>query len=374
MKFTCLRENLSKGLSTVNKAIPVNHTLPILTNVLIVTEDGRLKLAGTDFNTYVVTYVGASVDEDGAITVPAKLLSEFVSHLSTETLSANLKDETFHISADGTKSRFNGVTAEDFPNLPEIGNKTPHIEIEPKNLSNAVSQVGFSVAVDDTRPVFSGILMNYHNGKLTLVGSDGFRLSEIKFNVKGNVDDFSVVIPSRTLLEASKLFSSCEEDIKLYIDEAENTCLFECDDTLLTTRVIDGTYPDYKKIIPSKTEVTAKFSAEELLEAVRLTNVFAKDAENIITLTIDPKGSIKVSSTSKETGSNNTKIKAEVEGNLEKPFEVVFNAKYLLEFLNNNKFEELTFHASEKTTPCLIKPSDKGSAFLHVLAPMQLNT
>lgn len=373
MKFTCLRENLSRGLSTVNKAIPVNHTLPILTNVLIVTEDGRLKLAGTDFNTYVVTYVGASVDEDGAITVPAKLLSEFVSHLSAEQLSANLKDEIFHISAGRSKSRFNGVTAEDFPNLPEVGDKNANLEIDPKDLSDAVSQVGFSVADDDTRPVFSGILMSYHDGKLTLVGSDGFRLSEIEFDVKGKGDDFSIVVPSRTMLEAARLFSSCEDKIKLYIDSSENTCLFECEDTLLTTRVIEGIYPDYKKIIPSKTEISAKFSAEELLEAVRLTNVFAKDAENVITLTVDPKGNIKVSSTSKETGSNSTKIKAEVKSNLKEPFEVVFNAKYLLEFLNNNKFEELVFNASEKTTPCLIKPSEEGT-FLHVLAPMQLNS
>ncbi len=372
MKFTCLRENLAKGLSTVSKAVPVKHSLPILTNVLIEAEDGRLKLAGTNWDTTITAYVGASVEESGAITVPAKILSEFISHLSAETVGVVLSGESVKLTAGNSKSKFNGTAATDFPDLPEVAEGLPFIELNPKEFANAVSEVGFSVALDDTRPVFSGVYLNYADGYLTVVGSDGFRLSEKTVAITSTADDFSVVLPARTLMEVSRLFSSRDENIKMYLNKDENLCMFECDDVFVAMRIIDGTYPDYKRIIPDKSTVEAYFSSDELLEAVKLTNVFAREADNAVTITIDPKGFMTVSSVSQETGENQTKVDAEIKGALTEPFNVTFNSNYLLEFLTNTKYDMLIFHANDKTAPCLLKPVDEET-FLHVMAQMQIN-
>lgn len=372
MKITCLKENLSRGLSTVSKAIPIRHSLPILTNVLITTENGRLKLSGTNLDTAITVYVGASIEEDGSITVPAKLLSEFISHLSSDTLDINLKNNILHITAGSTKSKFNGMSSDSFPDLPEVVKGLSYIEIDPKVFSSAVGQVGFSVSVDETRPVFSGILLRSNGGKLTIVGSDGFRLSEKTIDVKGKGSDFSIILPARTLLEVSRILNSCDEKIKMYLNESENLCLFECEDVLVASRIIDGTYPDYKKIIPVDTVIETSFSSSELLEAAKLTNVFAKDADNALKMTIDPKGFIRISASSQETGENHTEIQATIKGSMKNPFEIVFNARYFLDLLSNNKFDTLIFYATDKISPCLIRPLEEDN-FLHVMAPMQIN-
>jgi DNA polymerase III subunit beta len=372
MKFTCLKENLSKSLSIVSKAIPLKHSMPILTNVLLTTKDGRLKIAGTNTDTYITTYVGASVEEEGSITVPARLLSEFVSNLSGETVTAHIDNDIFHVISGKTKSKFNGMNADEYPDIPLLQDDLPYIELDPKEFAHALSQVGFAVAVDTSRPVFSGVYINYADSQLTVVGSDGFRLSERVLTVEGNAPDFSVIIPARNLLEISRIFSSYPDKIKMHLNESENLCMFSGEDMLVAVRVIDGAYPDYRRIIPASSKITATFLAPELLEAVKLTHVFAKDSDNILRMVIDPQGTIKIMSSSQETGENHTEIAATIVAELTEPFEIVFNARYMLEFLTNSKFESLIFHANEKTTPCMIKPSE-GKDFLHVMAPMHLN-
>lgn len=372
MKFTCLRQNLEKGLTTVIKAVPLKHSFPILTNILIQTEDGRIKLSGTDLETVITTYIGASIEEEGAITVPAKLLSEFVSHLSADTVDIHIKDSIFHISANMTKSKFNGVDATDFPDLPLVNDALPFVELDPKLFNAAISQVGFAVALDDTRPVFSGIFLSLADGVLTIVGSDGFRLSEKSIEVEGKIDDFVAILPSKTIKEIARLFNSHDEKIKMFLNNADNLCLFEGGDTFIAARLIEGAYPDYKRIIPKDTKFSAEFLASDLLEATKLTNVFSKDSNNTLKMLISPKGTIKISSSAQETGENSTVFEATIEGSLEEPFEIMFNAKYLLEFLINNKFEKLMFSAKSNSTPCILS-SNEDDLFLHVMAPMHLN-
>lgn len=372
MKFTCLKQNLEKGISTVVKAVPMKHSFPILTNILIQTDNGRVKLSGTDLETVITTYVGASVEEDGAITVPARILSEFISHLSADTVNVYINDSIFYIEADKTKSKFNGVDASDFPDLPIINEDLPYIELDPKVFNKAISQVSFAVALDDTRPVFAGIFLSFSDGVLTVVGSDGFRLSEKSIEVDGKVEDFVAIINAKTIREISRLFNSYDEKIKMFINKDDNLCVFECEDTMVAARLIEGSYPDYKRIIPSDTMFSTEFLASDLLEAVKLTHVFAKDSNNTLKMLIDPKGHIKLSSSAQETGENSTEISSVIDGELDIPFEIIFNAKYLLEFLTNNKFEKLSFFAKSNSTPCVLRSSE-DDLFLHVMAPMHLN-
>lgn len=369
MKLTCNTENLTKSLSIVIKAVPIKHSFPILTNVLLEAKEGKIKLSGTNFDTSISTFIGASIEEEGSITVPAREFLEFLSHLSSENVEIAVKKDVLHISSGKTKSKFNGITAEDYPELPSAEEGLPYLEIAPKDFSSAVSHVGFSVASDDSRPVFGGILIRYDSGKLFLVASDGYRLSERVLEIESSVEDFSVIVPAKTVLEVSRILGSSEFPIKISVSSERNLCVFESGDIVVSTRIIDGTYPDYKRIIPAETPTTAVFEANALHEAVKLTNVFTRNSSNSLTLHINPEGFIKVYSTGEEVGENNTEVPAEVEG---EEIQIMFNSKYLLEFLSNNKYEKLLFGISTNSTPCVVKPVDV-TTFIHVLAPLNSN-
>lgn len=371
MKFTCLQENLSKGLSTVAKAVPVKSSLPILSNILIEAKDGKLKLSATNLETAITTSVGASVDVDGAITVPAKLLQEFVSHLSPDTVSGELKGTTLHLSTEHSKAKFNGMKADDYPELPQMIEDAPALELDPKAFSSAVSVVAFASAVDETRPILGGALLSYSDGVLTVVSADGFRLSEkiLNLEAKGKLQEFSVVVPAKTVIEVARIFSSSEEPIKLVLDSEENLALFEAGEVLIATRILDGEYPDYKKIIPEGHSVRAEFSADDLNEAVRLANVFAKEMDSVIKMVFDPKGIIRLSSISKETGENENEIEAVIEA--DEVLEVSFNSQYLLDLLSNVKAEKFVFESEGSLSAGVIRPHGE-EGYTHLIMPIRV--
>jgi DNA polymerase III subunit beta len=370
MQFTCLQENLEKGLTTVSKAVSARSPLPILANVLIVTEDGRLKLTASNTETSITCYVGASVDADGSITLPAKILGEFVSHLSPTNIDFKLDGAIMHVKAGKTKSKFNGVASSSYPELPEITGSSSVITLDPQVFSDALSHVAFSAALDDTRPILSGILLDYKKGVLTVVSADGFRLSEKVLKVESDLDSFSVVIPAKTLIEVGRIFSKAGEPIKFVISESNNMALFESDEVTVSTRILEGSFPDYKKLIPSDTVLSAEFGVEELLEAVKLTNVFAKNKEGShspITVLFSPEGHLKVTSISQETGENHSEIEAEVTGD---ELSVVFNSRFLLDLLNNIKSDRLVFSTNGELTPGIVRAAG-DSDFVHLIMPIR---
>lgn len=368
MKFTCLQENLSHGLAIVTKAVPTKSSLPILSNVLITAEDGRIKLSATNLETAITTFVGASTERPGSITVPAKLLRDFISNLSPSTITANLTDEILQIVSEKTKSKFNGVSAEDYPQLPVFSKEVPFIEIDPKVFANAISYVAFAAATDESRPVFTGVYISYESGLLTIAASDGFRLSEKVIEVKGEATNFTTIIPAKTLIEIARLFSSAQEPIKMTLNTTENLALFLCEDTLIASRILDGQYPDYKRIVPTASVLTAEFLTQELLEAVRLTNVFNKENNNAIKIKFDISGNIGVAASTQEVGEHQSQINGHVDG---ENLEIAFNSKYLLDLLNNVKTERMTLTTNGKINPCLIKPVEEGT-FIHIIMPMQI--
>jgi DNA polymerase-3 subunit beta len=370
MIFTCLQENLSKGLSTVGKAISAKNPLPILANVLIVAEDGRLKLTASNMETSISLYVGASVEEEGAITIPAKLFNEFINNLSPNTLTAELKENILHISTERTKSKFNGVDASSYPALPEFKETSVFIEVEAKDFAGAVMAVAFSAASDESRPVLTGILLQLKGDLLILASADGYRLSEKTMKIKnGNVEDFTVLIPARTLVEVARIFGSIGEKLKISVNKEDNLALFESEGTTVSTRIIDGAFPDYKKLIPAESAHKAEFYTNDLLEAVKLTSVFAKSSENHspIKVQVDPEGYIKLTSSSSEAGENDTKVEATVEGD---GLEVVFNSKFLLDFLNNIKADRLIFTSNGNLTPGVVRAPETED-YVHLIMPIR---
>lgn len=369
MKFSCLQENLSNGLQIVTRAVAVKTPLPILSNVLITTEEGRIKLAATNLETTIVTYIGGSINKEGSITVPAKLFKDFVTNLSPSTVKVEVKDDVMYVESEKTKSKFNGMSSEDFPELPEFPKKIKHLDLDPKTFSVFVSSVAFASGSDDSRSVvFTGVFLDYRDGKMIVACTDGFRLSEKTLSIGGKAEPFSIIIPAKTLLEVSKIFVNSEEPVKFAIDQDQNKAMFTAGDTFVSTTLLDGEYPDYKRIIPSDSILSANFFAEEFLEAVKLTNVFAKEASNIIKMRFDPEGFIKIASMAEETGEHESNVKAEIEGDL---LEVAISSKYLLDYLGNIKTEKILFSTNGNVSPCLLK-SDEHENFIHIIMPMQL--
>jgi len=370
MKFTCLQENLTNGLTKIYRAVPTKSELPILSNVLISAKDNTLTLSATNLSTTIVTNVGASIEEDGAITIPAKMLRDFIANLSSDTVEAILKDDILHITSDITKSRFNGVSAQDYPDLPEEKGDLEILEFDPQVFYKAVSSVSFCASLDDSRPVFTGIYVDYDGKTMTMAASDGFRLSETKITPNNKGGKFTAIIPAKTLMDVARVYTDSENPITFALDKNDNLIIFKQDDTLIATRVLNGEYPDYAKIIPENTTTRAEFFAHEFIEAVKLTDIFAKEADSALLLKINPKGTIEITASSQETGGHKSKFSADVES--EEPVKIGFNSKYLLDFLNNIKSEKLVIRTNGDTSPCIFEPMEIEN-FIHIIMPMQIN-
>ncbi|HOA18583.1 MAG TPA: DNA polymerase III subunit beta [bacterium] len=369
MKFSCLQENLSKALQIVTRAVPTKSSIPILSNVLLSTDNGRLKISATNLETAITTYIGASVKDEGAITVPAKILKEFVTTLPPSTIEAHLENDTLFITSQKTKSKFRGNNANDYPELPTFPEKADHILLDPQIFNEAVSIVAFASGSDTSRPIFTGIYLNFSQDKIIITSTDGFRLSEKIIKTKKDIKDFSTIIPAKTLLEVAKVFSTSSEPIKFCINEEGNLALFQAEDTFIATRTIDGNYLDYKRIIPEGHQLKAVFSSDDFIEAVRLTNIFAKEGNSTLRIRFDPANSlIKISSLSEETGEHESEITGELDGDL---LEIAFNSKYLLDFLNNVKTEKICFTTNGNISACILKPQEQED-FIHIIMPLQI--
>jgi len=370
MKFSCLQENLGKALQIVSRAVASKSTLPILSNVYINAHNDKVTLAATNLETAIITNMRASVEEEGKTTIPARPLKEFVSTISHDKIKAELIKEVLHLSSNKTKSRFNGSSAEDFPELPAFPEKAKYIELDPQVFNSAVNIVAFASGSDSTRPIFTGVNLQYSGGKLTLVSTDGFRLSEKTINLDSKQKDFNAIIPAKTLVEISKIFSTSQEPIKVTLSENENLILFKAEDTYVASRLLDGQYVDYKKIIPTEFIVNAEFDTAEFLEAARLANIFAKEEDNnAIKIRIDPdREIIQIKSLEGKTGEHTSDIDSKIEGDM---IEIAFNAKYLLDFLNNVKSKRIKFSTNSNTSPCVLI-TEEYKDFQHIIMPMQI--
>lgn len=370
MKISILQENLNKGLQIVTRAVPAKGSLPILSNVLMATENGRLKLSATNLETAITTYVNCSVEKEGAITIPAKVIKELIANLPPSTVEMKLENDILHLKSDNTKSKLNGTDAKDYPELPSTDKEQVTLEMDPKIFAHGVAVTAFCCSADESRPIFTGVYVSHDKDGLVLTATDGFRLSEKRIETKSKAQkDFNAIVPGKTISEVSKIFASGESPIKITLSEKENLCLFSSEDTTIATRIIDGQYPDYKKIIPSSSSIKAEFNATEFLDAVRLTSVFVKEGtNNTIKVRLDPEGLIKISSLSNEAGTHESEIKAEVEGEM---LEVAFSSKYLTDYLNNIKGETIHLEANSNSTACVFK-MDGEENLVHIIMPIQL--
>lgn len=378
MKISCLQENLAKGLATVGRAVATRSTLPVLANILLESDEGRLRLAATNLEVGINCWIGARVEEEGSITVPARLLTEFVNSLPPSQIDMELNErtQTLNLVCARFEANIKGIDASEFPEVPSADSfdGQNNLHLEPDTFGRMINQVVFAAAADESRPILTGILAQFHQGGLTLAAADGFRLSVTSADVGVDLDETtSVIIPARALAELSRISSDEEEPIELIITPKRNQILFHLSNTDIVSQLIEGNFPDYNQIVPKAYSTRTVVSTQELLKAVKVSFLFARDAANIVRFNIVPgneltPGRTIVTGTSAEFGDNVSEIDASIEGD---EVEVAFNGRYMIEALSVVGTPEVALETSTPSSPGVIRPVG-GDNFLCVIMPMHI--
>ncbi len=393
MRLSILQENLAKGLSIVGRAVSSRSTLPVLGNILLSTDDGRLKLAATNLEVGVSCWLGAQVEDEGAITLPARLLTEWVDSVPAEkidlemvvrTMSVNLKCARF-------ESNIKGIDASEFPLIPTADGERS-LGLPPAMVRKIIDQVAFAAAdaKDTSRPSLTGVLARFEGDRLTLAATDGYRLSVRRTILPMPAPaDHSVIIPARSLQEVSRISGECDPDqpVELAVAAARNQILFRMKgrgegekgafhQVDLVSQLIDAKFPDYNAIIPKNYTTRTVIDTAAFQRALKVASLFARDASDRVMFQVVPgsdtePGQVILRSTSAEAGDNVAEVDALVEGN---GLEIAFNARYLMEVLSVIDTPQVVLESSRSDRPGVFRPVGAGpEEFTHVIMPMQLN-
>jgi DNA polymerase-3 subunit beta len=374
MKLSCLQENLKRGLAIVGHAVAGKSTLPVLSNILIATDEGRLKLAATNLEVGITCWIGAKIDEEGATTVPAKLLSDVVGGLPNDKISLELdaRTQTLNLNCARFEANIKGIEADEFPVIPTIADREPTATFPPDLLRETVEQVAFAAAPDDTRPVLAGVLMRLKGTTATFAAADGFRLSvrtiELPEPVRQPQD---VIVPARALLELARIIGDVEGNVEVTITPSGGQVLFHTESMDLVSRLIDGKFPDFERIIPAQSATRTVLDTQELAKAVRLASYFATASANIVKLTIEPggelaPGKLTISSNAAEVGNNKGALDGMIHG---EGGQIALNVRFLAEAVSAIKTPQIALETQTAQHPGVFKPVG-ADGYIHIVMPM----
>jgi DNA polymerase-3 subunit beta len=369
-----LQENLAKGLNIVSRAVSTRSTLPVLANVLLATDQGRLKLSATNLEIVVTCWIGAKIEEEGSTTVPARTFNDLISALPQEQvhLQLNKETETLHVACARTEANIKGISADEFPLVPEPDDE-PRIRLEAETLKQMIHQVTFAAATDDARPTLTGIYTNLADNVLSMAATDGFRLSMRTAEFPGHVEKSrTLIVPARALDELARIMPDDTEEVFVIIPEGRNQVIFELGTILIVSQLIDGNFPDFKAVIPGSRKTRTVLNTAAFLKACKTADIFAREASHTAHVTIEPgdeitPGYATISATSTETGSNEAQVDAEVDG---EGIELNFNVKYLTDVLSVVGTPQVALETTTPVEPGIVKSVGKDD-FLHIIMPMQ---
>ncbi len=369
MKAGILQENLVKAVTSAARFASVRAQLPILSNILISAQKTKVFISSTNLEISISTQIGAKVLEDGDICVPSRVIAELIGNLPKETINLESEKEQLKISTSGFSSNVLGMNSTDFPKVPNSISRESSIVLPKDDLSKALAQVVFAASVDETRPVLTGVLFIWGKENLTLVATDGFRLSQKTIKVVGSKPGVKIILPKLILSEIPR--SEDTDEILINVQEKEKQVVFGIENVILSSRLLEGEYPDFEKIIPKNSSIQIRTDKEELLRAVKLASIFARDAANIVKIKVEG-DSIKVLAESGQSGSQETKVEAKVEGE-GKGFEIAFNYRFLEEFLHSVTGEEIKMEFSGPSAPGVFTdPADPS--YLHLIMPVKIQS
>jgi len=365
MELSVTQDNLAKALSTVGRVASVKTQLPILGNILLRTDSNRLLIAATNLEIATTQYIGAKVIKPGAITIPARLIAEFISNLPKESVDLKVVNSNLHIKSGKYTSIINGVIADDFPELPTINEKSSiSYNLKTEDFKQAVSQTIITTSNDSTRPVLTGVYWHSHEGQLILAATDGYRLSERQLT--GTTSEVSAIIPTQTLQEVMRSVTDESNEIDILFDETQ--VRFRINDTEVISRLIDGNFPDYRQLVPKKTTTNIEINKADFVRITKIAGLFARESGGSITITADEaKKSVSIHSIASQLGENTSEASAQVSGD----GQVTLNSRYLNEALSVIEGETVLFSFSGKLAPCVLKSADKNTNYYHIIMPLK---
>lgn len=366
MKVTFLSGNLQKKLPFLNHAVSFRGQLPILSNFLLEIKKGKLVISATDLEIGISSTIPVNVEKEGSTTIPAKNFSDLLTNIENKKITLSLEGETLKLTGEKIKATFQTTPADDFPMLyEEKGSEL--VNIKKSQVEEFIARVVFAAASDSSRPALSGVLLDKDQDSVLLVATDGYRLSMQKnvFKTKEELKD-PLVIPSRVVRETLSMNEE-SDDLGIFVSEKNNQILFSQGETILVGRLIEGEYPDYQKIIPTDFNTKTEINREELLNAIKICSVFARETANIIKITIE-KNKIIVSANSPSVGEDSVEIEAKTIG---EENEIAFNAKYVLDLLSSLDKDDLIFEMTGPLNPGVFKIKEDNS-FLHLIMPIRV--
>ena len=370
MKVSLMQDNLARGLQVVSRAVSPRSTLPVLANVLLRTEDAGLKLTATNLEIGITHWVPGKVDADGALTVPARLITDVVNSLpGAERVDLDLENETtLRIRSGRHQAHIRGIDADEFPVIPSAGER-PTTRISQRLLKRALAEVTFAAAADEARPILTGVLTRFEGDRLTLAAADNYRIAVKTVATLDPVDETSVVVPARSYVELARILADTDDPVDVVLTQSKSQILFHLESTDLVTRLIDGQFPNYQQVLPSSHSTRAVVERQEMLNAVRLSALIASSSANVVKLQLSSNGEsgIRIAAAA-DIGDTEGEVDAAVEGD---PVTIAFNARYLNEALQNVDADQLALEFTGALSPGVLRPVGEEENYVHVIMPVR---
>ncbi len=365
MELTVTQENFARALTAVGRVASTRTQLPILSNILLRTDGNRLLIAATNLEIATTQYIGAKIGKAGSITVPARLISEFVSSLPKESIELKVVNENIHITCGNYHSVINGVIADDFPELPTIDEKNAvNYSINTEEFKQAVSQTIVTASSDTTRPVLTGVYWHSFEGAVYLAATDGYRLSERR--LVETKSDVAAIIPTQTLQEVLRTIVEDSDTVDVLFDDSQ--VRFRINEAEVISGLVEGNFPDYRQLIPKKSDTVAVVAKQEFTRVTKIAGLFARESGGSVTLTVDGDAStVSLHSIASELGENTSELSAKVTGG----GQITLNSRYLAEALTVLDAETIELGFSGKMSPCILRSADAKTNYYHVIMPLK---
>ncbi len=376
MKVHVKQQQLAHSVNMVSRAVSPRSTLPVLSNILVKTDEGRLRLSATNLELGITSWAGARIEGEGAITVPARTFTDLVSNLPTDQVVLTLDNstQTLNVSCGTSETNIKGIDAEEFPPIPE-----PDLEegvpLNVANFKEMVQQVAFAASTDEARPVLTGVLLKLDGDSITMAATDGFRISIREDNIPNGVTrPVEAIIPARALVELSRILGSGDESLIMTFPPDRGQVIFHMENLELASQLIEGTFPDYAAIIPQNFKTHTLLSTSGLLKACKQSEIIAREGTNVARLNIIPEsdesspGTLEISAQSEQTGTSEVLVDASVDG---VPLLVAFNVRFLREVLEVINSDNVWLETNAANTPGLIHPQGDDH-FKHIIMPMHI--
>ncbi|MCC6146417.1 MAG: DNA polymerase III subunit beta [Anaerolineaceae bacterium] len=374
MKVSVTQQQLAHGLGLVSRAVSPRSTLAVLANILVVTDEGRLRLSATNLELGISCWIGAQIADEGAITVPARTLSDLVNTLPNDIvhLELNAATQTLNVRCGMSNTDIKGIDAQEFPPMP-VADMQDGIQLNAADFKEMIQQVAFAASADEARPVLHGVSMNITGDTAVLAATDGFRISVRQAALsEALVKPFSAIVPARALTELARIASDGDETVSMALPPGRGQVIFRLKDAELISQLIDGNFPDFRAIIPRSFKGTTILTTNVFLKACRQAEIIARESNNVIRLNIQPggdqPGKVEITAQSEETGSSENFVEATVEGS---SIVIAFNVRFLREVLEVIKTPNIILLTNANNTPAMIQPVGEDS-FQHVIMPMHL--